>query len=119
MGTRLPRLRQAWQSEYTQPGIEGPPRDFKGCVVINNPLLKVQLAFYDRDPNIYPEQAPMYERDMLIQSKKGVIFSTYWHDTLKMSENIAEKGKDVVDTWTLGLAGVRGLDFVLVKIMDA
>lgn len=25
----IPRLRKAWDSEYMQPGVEGPPRDFQ------------------------------------------------------------------------------------------
>lgn len=46
-------------------------------------------------------------------------FNTFLPQCSKISESIAEKGKDVGDTWTLGIAGVRGVDYVRVKMMEA
>lgn len=36
-----------------------------------------------------------------------------------MSEKVADKGTDERITWRLGLAGVKGVDYVRLKIMDA
>lgn len=119
MGTRLPRLRQAFDFDHISPGIEGRPRDFKNCVVVDDPKFKIQLTFYDNDPEKNPEEAPLYTRYILVGTKVGVVFSTFWHERQTMSENIAEKGKDEWYTWCLGLAGIRGVDYVRVKIMDA
>ena len=36
-----------------------------------------------------------------------------------MSEHVAQKGKDEKLSWCLGLAGVKGVEYVRLKIMDA
>lgn len=82
-------------------------------------MLKLQLAFYDGDPERYPEEAPLYTRELLVRIKEGITFNTFLPQCSKISESIAEKGKDVGDTWTLGIAGVRGVDYVRVKMMEA
>ena len=77
------------------------------------------LTFYYQDPEEYPEKVPLYERELFLSAVEGVTFSTCWPQCSKKSENVAEKGKDVGDTWTLGIAGSRGLDYIRVKVMNA
>ena len=121
MDTRLPRLRLAIPSEYVFPGIEGRPQDFPGCLVVDDPKLKVELTFYDEDPEENPEEAPMYVREISVSTKKGIVFSLFGRDCIEIKEHTTEKEKEKDDqkTWTLGLTGMKGVEYLRLKIMDA
>ena len=74
MSTEIPRLRPA--SEVEMAGLnnpENPPRDFifHDCVIVQDPVLKIQIAYYDRDLRIHAEQAPVFSREIFISTTNG------------------------------------------------
>ena len=77
------------------------------------------MTFYDQDPEKYPEEAPSFTRDILISAKEPVTFSPFWPVSQKMSENAAEYWEDVGDTWCLGVSGIKAVEYMRIKIMDA
>lgn len=120
MSTTLPRLRQASAIEVAGVhGIEGPPTTLHDCVIVDDPKLKVELAYYGQDPENHANQAPMYTEDVLLSTKGGVTFNALWGQRMVMIEGVAEKEKDVAKTWTLGLVGIKGIEFIRLKITDA
>lgn len=121
MSAPLPRLRRAFHFDHASFGVDGPPRDFifRDCVLIDDPKLIVQLTYYDKSPEEHPDEAPLYKREVEVSSKVGVTFSTFWHENRRMSEKVADRGTDERVTWCLGLAGVKGVDYVRLRIMDA
>lgn len=109
MSRILPRVRLALESDYLSYGTDSPPQIFHDCVVVRNPKLKVQVTFYDQDPEKYPEEAPSFTRDILISAKEPVTFSPFW----PVSQ------KDVGDTWCLGVSGIKAVEYMRIRIMDA
>ena len=85
---------------------------------MDDPKLLVHVTYYDKNPDEHPDAAPVYKREMEVSSKEGVTFSTFWHQNKKMSEKIAEKGEDEQLTWCLGLAEIKGVDYVRLKILE-
>ena len=61
----------------------------------------------------------MYTREIEGSTKEGVTFSTFWHLNVTMLESVAEKGNDLAQTWMLGMAGIKGVDYVRLKVMEA
>ena len=119
MNTAIPRLRPA--SEVEMAGLnnpENPPRDFifHDCVIVQDPVLKIQIAYYDRDLRIHTEQAPLFSQEIFISTTNGATFSTLWPQDLTMIQSVAEKE---AKAWSLGLAGLKGIEYIRLTITDA
>lgn len=98
-----------------QLGVEGPPQDFMACTIIDDPKLFGRTAFYSEGCVKHQKEAPLHTRELSVSAKEGVTFSTFFSECSKMSEDVAEEGKDI-GKW--GIAVTRGVQYMRVKIMD-